>query len=443
MPENINYYNQNGNPNLVIFIHGFTGGLETWEYNEECSFPKLLMENKIVRENFDIACFNYYSNVIDFYQLRKIKNGLIRSLFKNSVVTKRNLSIEGLRDILNTYIKIECKSYRNIIFIAHSMGGLVVKSSILELIQDSVDKVKLFISLAVPHIGTEWATFGKVLFQGHSQIINLAPLSDTLDDITRKWLDNISLVPQTIYFSGKHDEVVKENSAIGYGIGKSQVYYYDTDHYMIAKPDSIDNLVYKGVVSELEKFLYTNSGLGDKWKSNVGQLYYINVPRLSELAGYLGYNVNSELAKVNNLNSLGYLGHIILEFRDLINKIEPRALSFNDLELEDIKVGYLVEFNSIFRSKNWSSNKYKLFKKTYNPLNEPHLWKDYNGYKLVLGLSPKWVTTDTAFSSLANSAEVAGLCRIKEIDLVEKVIYATPLFIGIPKNRDFFESLFN
>ncbi|GAB1795503.1 lipase family alpha/beta hydrolase [Priestia megaterium] len=443
MSKNITFDHQNGSTNLIIFIHGFTGGMETWKYNEAVSFPELLLENETIKENFDIACFNYHSTLLDFYEFRKIKNVLSRTFLKRAALTRRNLDIGSLGDILNTNIEIECASYQNIVFIAHSMGGLVAKSSILKLISNSINKVKLFISLGVPHNGTEWATFGKRLFQSHSQVINLAPLNNTLNEITNNWLFNISVVPQTIYFYGKHDMVVGENSAIGYDIEKQKVYFYDTDHYLIAKPESSDNLVYKGVTLELNKFLGRGFNSGDKWKSNVGQLYYINVPRLSELAGYLDYDINVELGEVDSLNSIGFLGPLIKEFKGLINKIEPLAHSFNNLKLQDIKVGYLAEFSNKFRSKNWSNNKDKLFKATHSVGNEPHLWMDCNDYKVILSLSPKWITTDTAFSMLANIADVAGLCRIKQVDLEQKVVYATPLFLGVPKESDFFESMYN
>ncbi|HGU2488606.1 TPA: hypothetical protein N7C76_004283, partial [Escherichia coli] len=46
---------------LILFVHGLNGGLETWNFNKETSFPKLLAEDEDIGNVFDIAFFNYFT----------------------------------------------------------------------------------------------------------------------------------------------------------------------------------------------------------------------------------------------------------------------------------------------------------------------------------------------------------------------------------------------
>ncbi|MFJ7831847.1 hypothetical protein ACIQXU_16675 [Peribacillus sp. NPDC097284] len=177
----------------------------------------------------------------------------------------------------------------------------------------------------------------------------------------------------------------------------------------------------------------------DVWKVNVGQPYYINVPRFSMLAADLNVPLNEfeELSGKGRLKDLGIELHkLILSFRSIVNRIKPKTLSFRNLQFDDIKHGLLIEFNDRFNSKNSR----KLRESQYDHDREPHLWKVYEDYKVIMTMNPKWVTTETAISSLSRNAEFAGLCLVKQIDSEQKIVYATPLFIGIPRDLDFFEA---
>lgn len=52
---------------LILFVHGLNGGLETWNFNKETSFPKLLAEDEDIGNVFDIACFNYFTKFTQTY----------------------------------------------------------------------------------------------------------------------------------------------------------------------------------------------------------------------------------------------------------------------------------------------------------------------------------------------------------------------------------------
>ncbi|MGE7649202.1 hypothetical protein ACQKM1_15660 [Peribacillus frigoritolerans] len=172
-----------------------------------------------------------------------------------------------------------------------------------------------------------------------------------------------------------------------------------------------------------------------EWKNNVGQPFYINIPRLSMLAAELNYPLNGfdKIGQISRLSDLGIeLGAVLLAFKDIVEIIKPKTLSFSKLRFDEIKHYSLIEFSDRFNSKNSR----QLREGTYNFDNAPHLWKIYDDYKVIMNLNPRWVTTDTASSSLSRNTEFAGLCLVKQIDKEQKIVYATPLFIGIPRNLD-------
>ncbi|MFP3471114.1 hypothetical protein R0J90_13815, partial [Micrococcus sp. SIMBA_144] len=47
--------------NLIIFVHGFTGDSNTWVNSEGKSFAEMLLESPLIKKNFDICYFNYFT----------------------------------------------------------------------------------------------------------------------------------------------------------------------------------------------------------------------------------------------------------------------------------------------------------------------------------------------------------------------------------------------
>ncbi len=149
--------------NLILFIHGFTGSKDTWESTTlEKRIPKYLEENAEIRENFDFDYFNYFTKLSD----KSEKQYWVFSYLKNKIKKKpyvkleQNLSVNVIKDKLCTDIEVLHKGYKNIILIAHSMGGLVAKASILKFLNEGNNRISGFVSLAVPHKGTNLALLG-------------------------------------------------------------------------------------------------------------------------------------------------------------------------------------------------------------------------------------------------------------------------------------------
>lgn len=243
----IDFVKNEGKNWVIIFIHGLFGSKETWipKVAEENLYepqmklgPQPLMqyleEDADIASTFDFCLFHYYTKPISLFERL---NRLLHLLFNTEM--KRNLPIDDLKDLLKTEIEVKLKN-KNIVFIAHSMGGIVAKTYILDILQNKQRlNVNMFISLAVPHQGSDWATIGKKLLL-NPQIKYLAPLSGDLYKLNDQWIRNTAEVPQTIYCVGKNDTIVKNTAAIGHQVGEKDIKHLEYDHFSITKPKSKD-----------------------------------------------------------------------------------------------------------------------------------------------------------------------------------------------------------
>jgi hypothetical protein len=254
----IDFFKRNNRSSVILFIHGFTGGKDTWKPSSEGYFYEQLFKHDFIEENFDIAVFEYYTTLTNLFPSVNSIAERISSLFKNlKPKSKKNVSIEEISDLLRTRIRFDLQDYENIIVIAHSMGGLVAKSCILKELEDGrVSKIKLFISLAVPHLGADLATFGK-LITNNKQIRDLAPLSDLCPTMTDTWVKH-SFKPEIKYFYGSYDEVVNQKSAVGADNNTQDIIACDDDHLSISKPNGPRSIAILATLNFLEEFSKSN-----------------------------------------------------------------------------------------------------------------------------------------------------------------------------------------
>jgi hypothetical protein len=250
----IKFVQKNNHKNVIVFIHGFTGGIDTWSNGNTC-FPEMLLEDEKISRNFDLMYVNYHSKIFDYHSKRLTGNFFAKIVGKGSKAVAKNISIQELGDSLKTIIEFYCAPYQNVILVAHSMGGLISKSFLLSQTNES-RKVKLFLSLAVPHNGSDWATFADALFIDNTQVVDLKPLSKTLNGINQKWINAQDSLPITVYFYGQYDMIVPEQSAVAY-VGRThpQKVACNDDHFSITTPESNESLVYVAVKKYLLDFL--------------------------------------------------------------------------------------------------------------------------------------------------------------------------------------------
>lgn len=224
----------------VVFVHGFTGDVyDTWKAEgAEYSFCELLRSDPEFIDH-DVLLFHYKSGSLRPPSIPNIANRLLFAL--------------------------ETCSYERIIFIAHSMGGLVVMESILQALErGKAGKVAGLLLYGVPMNGVEWANYAQLvlsaaglvypplsvltrIFSGNKQVTELTTDSEFIEDLTGRWArrvlnggdPNIVAVQRAAFpvrvVSGDDDWVVEESSARGL-YAEIDWIILDEDHRKLVKP---------------------------------------------------------------------------------------------------------------------------------------------------------------------------------------------------------------
>lgn len=219
--------------NLILFVHGLKGGMDTWDANDKVSFPKLLASDKDINNIFDVACFNYFTK---FTQTYAHTSGILARIFARKNKVEKLLPTDEIAELLYTEISINLADYSRIIIIAHSMGGLISKNLILKKIEhEEESNIIGFISLAVPHSGAILANIAS-LITSNAQLIDLKLLSDATDLLNRRWLSCIKSLHITRYLYGSHDTVVDKKSALPMDSERRNSIAVNESHSSICKP---------------------------------------------------------------------------------------------------------------------------------------------------------------------------------------------------------------
>ena len=191
---------------LILFLHGLGGGEGTW------GDFKTIIEADNDFKGIDVAFYNYKSKLLNIKSI----SGVVLKIFA-IVNSKRSLpKIQDIAELLNTEIEERYADYDEIYLITHSMGGLVARMYLYNMLKKKADvQVKKLMLYAVPNNGSDWTKFAK--YYKHEQIKQLDKdslflqfLNQDFDDIKMEESINICSVV------GKFDDVVNENSAKGY-----------------------------------------------------------------------------------------------------------------------------------------------------------------------------------------------------------------------------------
>ena len=119
-------------------MHGLTGGKDTWLNPNSGYFFDLLAQDDFVKENFDIAHFDYYTKLTDVSKsVEKFKN-LFKRTYQKSL---KNISIEELGELLSTEVRFNLSSYDKIVIVGNrrklktgvaDAAGLRIKNTAVE-----------------------------------------------------------------------------------------------------------------------------------------------------------------------------------------------------------------------------------------------------------------------------------------------------------------------
>lgn len=180
------------------------------------------------------------------------------------------------------------------------------------------------------------------------------------------------------------------------------------------------------------------------WRSNISQLTYINVPRLSEQAELRGFRVDlSRYRDSETLHNLGWdLNHVMSAFRTVLAQLSIDIVPLEGIALHEGFVGAAIAFDGQrFRTTNIPTNvdaRISDFAGFSGELSrDPHIYCQINGFRVVLFIDPRWITTSTAFTLFRPSSGqsfFSGLGRISGVDYEAGIVTVTPWVIGLPKS---------
>ena len=230
--------NHNSNQKLVFFIHGVLGDkLEAWG-----GLSNLLLVENETRE-YDFVFWGYPTAIFEMN------------------------SISQVGDLLSTELKnqISAGEYKNVIIVAHSMGGIIARSYIVSTVQenkaDELKPIESIVTLATPHLGSSKADFVKMLgvIGANKFVKEMTTYGEFLYEINRAWdfsvnsaSENSKWKGEVIAFAGTEDKVVSYQSARAF-FPKTEALPFG--HKAIAKPDSIEHDTYRTLLRVLKSRL--------------------------------------------------------------------------------------------------------------------------------------------------------------------------------------------
>lgn len=331
------------NETAIIFVHGLTGNaVETWTNKEsQLYFPKALSEDKKL-EGIDIFAINYYAETFE-------NNLTLKELGINFNIELRSL---GIFD--------KCR-YKNLIFVCHSLGNLVVRSALYtEPNKYSQVTIPLIIAITPPSSGSNLAALLGA-FQPQNQMLkNLSPENKFIRDLNTSWEKNkgdtqISCAYETIPYKN-YGIVVDQVSASS--ICTNTPWPAISDHSSITKPSNINDRVYKWVRDEI--LLALNSKMLSS-KINFKNVYanVRHVPKVKE----------KKAKSTHQSHQTTVTAYELFQSLDFINKFDRDKLIIK--AIPKINGGVSCNDYAAILQKAWHMDVDKIVKKTAHYVRRP------------------------------------------------------------------------
>ena len=202
----------------------------------------------------------------------------------------------------------------------------------------------------------------------------------------------------------------------------------------------------KQIKSEHENHIAELLQRGAKWRPNITDFYYLNLPRLMGLASLADCGLPMFLEDIGDAKSYlasGFGGTVLLhQAMGLLEKLDIHARPVENSRLTDTDVGLTISFDGRFTTKGVpgvDTFEFGKFRLKGDPAKDPHVrYTLLSGQILRLSLDPRWITSSTSFGNLrSTSIQIAGLGIVKRVDDSSHVIDASPIVIGIPQRLAF------
>jgi protein SERAC1 len=230
----------------VIFVHGLAGHAwgswhtqQRWD-QDDCDFWLTWLGEDLTAKGIDVGIWTFGYEAASFQ-------------FSGSAMARFDQASNLLE-----FLEVRDIGERPIIFIAHSMGGLLVKEMLRTAQnfhkQAMIEQTKGIVFLSTPHTGSHLAKLIEnvgVLAQSTLNVAELkahAPELRSLNEWYRQNVETIAIETKVFYETQPIAGilVVDEDSA-NPGIKNVKPVAIAKDHNQIAKPSSRNDLVYLGV----------------------------------------------------------------------------------------------------------------------------------------------------------------------------------------------------
>ena len=175
---------------VVLFVHGLGGGEGTFG-----KFEKLIKDDPDL--NYSTSIFLYPTSVTNMIPMSKFAR------------------VQTLSDALKTFINHTLREFDEIVLVAHSLGGLLVRQYLLtEWNSRRETKVKKIIFYAVPQDGAGLAKVSSYISWRHQHLKQLTRASEFLENLNNSWATSkIESEYEMKIVIAAGDEVVSENSS--------------------------------------------------------------------------------------------------------------------------------------------------------------------------------------------------------------------------------------
>jgi tetratricopeptide (TPR) repeat protein len=215
--------------NLLVFVHGFNSSRTTaWG-----SFPSFIKTDNEFRD-FNILLYGYPTRICG-----------------------QTTDIKHVGEGLASYLTSTAQQYDNIIFVGHSMGGLVVLNALLTINKDHpslIDRLHMkILTFGTPHGGVQETSYLALVCE-NKQVEEMQVLGQSLFELKDAWQRMFGKGPggddqkdprrvPVFAFYGMTDEFVPKTSACqGFEQYCAQV---DGNHITMVKPTDKDHLAYR------------------------------------------------------------------------------------------------------------------------------------------------------------------------------------------------------